>query len=143
MWSTTSSSSSDDEASSKGPQTCNTPRIPKVKSQNQIFVGGFGKTDDEVLRRYFQHYGPIEVIQNKGGYGFVTFKDKEAAEEALKKNKDGILMGGLRVSVDVVYSIPEAMKREKRRKRDAIRKKRRRKAVAEANGQTNPDQSLF
>lgn len=137
----TSSSSSEND-----PTTCTSPRIPPAGSQNQIFVGGFGKTDDEVLCRYFQEYGPIEAIQNKGGYGFIKFKDREAAKAAMEKNKNGIMMGGMRVTVDIANSMPEAMKREKRKKRDNLRKKRKRKAATEARGEaivkTSPDQSL-
>lgn len=146
MTSSLSSSSitdkSKDETPSNDPETFNTPRLPPASSQNQIFVGGFGKTDDDVLSRYFQAYGPLVAFHNKGGYCFIKYKDKEAANTAIEENKNGILMGGMRVTVSVANSMPEAMKREKRKKRDLLRKKRKRKAAGEAKDKTNPDQSL-
>ncbi|GAB4828475.1 RNA binding motif protein 24 [Ancistrocladus abbreviatus] len=57
----------------------------------KVFVGGLAwETDSDTLRRYFEQFGEIleaVVITDKNtgrskGYGFVTFRDPEAARRA-------------------------------------------------------------
>ncbi|RYR24192.1 hypothetical protein Ahy_B02g057700 [Arachis hypogaea] len=69
----------------------NNTRKHNDSSSNKIFVGGLAwETQKETLRRYFEQFGDIieaVVITDKNtgrskGYGFVTFKDPEAAKKA-------------------------------------------------------------
>jgi len=64
------------------------------QSGTRLFVGGLAwQTDEEGLKKAFSEFGDLEECRivtdrNTGrskGFGFVTFKDKEASQEAVAK----------------------------------------------------------
>ncbi len=74
----------------------------------KLFVGGlsWGVTEDE-LRRHFEQFGSVtdaRVIYDREtgrsrGFGFVTYEDADAAEEA-KKQLDGSVHEGRTIRVN-------------------------------------------
>ncbi len=76
---------------------------------NKLFVGGLSwGTDDSGLRGAFERFGSIveaKVITDRDtgrsrGFGFVTFTDATAAENAIRE-MDGNEVGGRRIKVNV------------------------------------------
>jgi len=77
-------------------------------AKNKVFVGGLAwETDESSLRKIFDEFGELEEVRvvtdrNTGrskGFGFVTFKDKTAADEAVRK-MDGQDVDGRQVRCD-------------------------------------------
>ena len=75
---------------------------------SKIFIGGLAwATTSETLSEVFSQFG--EVVESKvivdretgrsRGFGFVTFEDDEAAEEAIKA-MDGQVLDGRTIRVD-------------------------------------------
>ncbi|VDO65295.1 unnamed protein product [Heligmosomoides polygyrus] len=76
----------------------------------KIFVGGLPyHTSDKTLHEYFEQFGDIEeavVItdrqtQKSRGYGFVTMKDRAAAERACKDPNP--IIDGRKANVNLAY----------------------------------------
>ncbi|CAB3396541.1 unnamed protein product [Caenorhabditis bovis] len=76
----------------------------------KIFVGGLPyHTSDKTLHEYFEQFGDIEeavVItdrntQKSRGYGFVTMKDRQAAERACKDPNP--IIDGRKANVNLAY----------------------------------------
>jgi len=83
---------------------------PRDTSYTKIFVGGLPyHTSDKTLHEYFEQYGDIEeavVItdrqtQKSRGYGFVTMKDRGAAERACKDPNP--IIDGRKANVNLAY----------------------------------------
>ena len=76
---------------------------------NKIFVGGLSwGTTNEQLGEAFEQYGDISeavVITDREtgrsrGFGFVTFEDSQAAQEAID-NMDGTTLDGRTINVNL------------------------------------------
>jgi cold-inducible RNA-binding protein len=77
-------------------------------SNAKLFVGGLAwETDTDALREAFERFGEIVdvvVVTDRDtgrsrGFGFVTFNDMKAAQEA-KNEMDGSGLGGRSIRVD-------------------------------------------
>ncbi|KAK9164855.1 hypothetical protein Scep_000046 [Stephania cephalantha] len=89
QWTTPGPGSGSGSSSSSGFQVLQSPFGDTTYTK--VFVGGLAwETQSDTLRRHFEHYGEIleaVVITDKNsgrskGYGFVTFRDPEAAWRA-------------------------------------------------------------
>lgn len=77
----------------------------KGKDPRQIFVGGIAHLDEDAIREFFEEYGEVEVVRvvmdketgNPKGFGFVTFRTEEEAEQVGRLQVAEI--GGRRVTV--------------------------------------------
>jgi RNA recognition motif-containing protein len=74
----------------------------------KLFVGGLSwNTDDSLLRREFERFGDIEeavVISDREtgrsrGFGFVTFKDASAGQQAIQE-MNGTTLDGRTIAVN-------------------------------------------
>lgn len=83
----------------------------------KLYVGGLSwDTNEQGLRQAFEQFGTVEdaaVITDREtgrsrGFGFVTFEDDEAAQEAIQR-MDGTALDGRNIKVN------EAREREPRR----------------------------
>jgi len=80
----------------------------------KLFVGGLSwDTDDQGLRRAFAQFGEIveaKVVTDRDtgrsrGFGFVTFQDDKAADDA-RSNMNGSTLDGRSIKVDVAQDRP-------------------------------------
>lgn len=81
----------------------------------KLFVGGLSwDTDDQGLRRAFAQFGEIveaKVVTDRDsgrsrGFGFVTFQDDQAAEDA-RAQMNGSTIDGRAIKVDVAADKPK------------------------------------
>jgi cold-inducible RNA-binding protein len=81
---------------------------------NKVFIGGLSwNTDNEGLRQAFEQFGDIQdarVITDREtgrsrGFGFVTFGNAEAAQEAIAR-MDGTELDGRNIKVNVAEDKP-------------------------------------
>jgi len=77
----------------------------------KLYVGGLAEdTREPDLRDFFRDMGPISevwVATNPPGYGFVTFKDRRDADDAIVE-LDGRVLLGNRVRVEVATGRPKS-----------------------------------
>ncbi|KAJ1086391.1 hypothetical protein NDU88_006510 [Pleurodeles waltl] len=75
----------------------------------KLFVGGLSfDTDEQSLEQVFAQYGPVSDVvvikdrdtQRSRGFGFVTFKDNNDAQDALKA-MNGETLDGRQIRVDL------------------------------------------
>lgn len=80
----------------------------------KLFVGGLSwDTDDQGLRRAFAQFGEIveaKVVTDRDtgrsrGFGFVTFQDEKAAEDA-RAQMNGQTLDGRSIKVDAAQDKP-------------------------------------
>jgi len=87
----------------------------------KVYVGGLADdTREGDLRDFFRDMGPISevwVARSPPGYGFVTFKDRRDADDAVA-DMDGRLLLGRRVRVEIATGRPKSS-RSTRGYRDA------------------------
>lgn len=81
---------------------------------NKVFIGGLSwNTDNEGLRQAFEQFGDIQdarVITDREtgrsrGFGFVTFGNEDAAQEAIAR-MDGTELDGRNIKVNVAEDKP-------------------------------------
>lgn len=84
-------------------------KSPIKSMSNKLFVGGISwSTNEDSLRNAFERFGLISeavVVQDREtgrsrGFGFVTFEDKNAAQQA-SREMDGQELEGRRLTVNV------------------------------------------
>eukprot|EP00124_Ichthyophonus_hoferi_P001499 Ihof_evm9s79 gene=Ihof_evmTU9s79 len=75
--------------------------VPEDQSVMSLYVGGLDSSfTEEDLRSHFYQYGEIDnIVCNKGTYAFVTFKTRQAAEQAAERSFNQLIMKGKKLKV--------------------------------------------
>lgn len=74
-----------------GPANTGPPDMP-----NKLFVGGLPRSCETLaLKEYFEKYGRLTdvVVMPSRGFGFVSFEDRDAFEEAMEHNGTHVIEG--------------------------------------------------
>jgi len=77
----------------------------------KVYIGGLDEDTREAdLRDFFRDMGPISevwIARNPPGYGFVSFKDRRDADDAVAE-MDGLVLLGRRVRVEIATGRPKS-----------------------------------